>query len=108
MCQPCAIGSQGLVSGIDIGELFLSGVLFKSVLEAIGMALGREREKLRLKHFRLDPGLSGQFQAREVIHHSAQALKLSPQEQVVAAFGLVTLNPPPCNASTKSSSEPVT
>src|SRR5688572_27583051 len=38
----------------------------------------------------------------------AYALKLSPQEQLVAAFGLVTLNPPPCKASLKSNSDPVT
>src|SRR5688500_15117455 len=36
------------------------------------------------------------------------ALKLSPQEQLVAAFGFVTLNPPPCTASLKSNSDPVT
>jgi hypothetical protein len=37
-----------------------------------------------------------------------QALKLSPQEQLVAALGFFTLKPPSCKASTKSSSLPVT
>ena len=36
------------------------------------------------------------------------AAKLSPQEQVTTAFGLVTLNPPLCRSSLKSSSEPLT
>lgn len=30
----------------------------------------------------------------------AQALKLSPHEQLEVAFGFLTLNPPPCKAST--------
>lgn len=48
----------------------------------------------------------------EVVGHflldTAQALKLSPHEQVVAALGLCTLKPPSCSAFTKSNSEPVT
>ena len=36
------------------------------------------------------------------------ALKLSPQEQLPAAFGFFTLKPPSCRASTKSNSLPVT
>jgi hypothetical protein len=36
------------------------------------------------------------------------ALKLSPQEQELAALGFLTLKPPSCKASTKSSSLPVT
>jgi hypothetical protein len=35
-----------------------------------------------------------------VLHSGiVQALKLSPQEQELAAFGLFTLNPPSCNES---------
>src|SRR5437588_9446972 len=37
-----------------------------------------------------------------------QAAKLSPQEQCATAFGLVTLNPPFCRSSLKSSTEPLT
>src|SRR6266487_2929293 len=37
-----------------------------------------------------------------------QTAKLSPQEQCATAFGFVTLNPPFCRSSLKSSTEPLT
>ena len=75
----------------------------------IWMELSGQLEKTLLKNFLIEPGFGGKSEALEVISgRSAHALKLSPQEQEVAALGLVTLNPPPCKASLKSSSEPVT
>src|SRR5471030_1816998 len=41
----------------------------------------------------------------EIIDHAA---KLSPQEQCATAFGFVTLNPPFCRSSLKSSRDPLT
>src|SRR4029077_8085935 len=38
----------------------------------------------------------------------SQTAKLSPHEQCATAFGLVTLNPPFCRSSLKSSNEPLT
>src|SRR5438477_10269272 len=38
----------------------------------------------------------------------SQTAKLSPHEQCATAFGLVTLKPPFCRSSLKSSSEPLT
>ena len=60
----------------------------------------RECEEFCFQRLLIKPGLARLIEKREVIGHGAQALKLSPQEQLVAAFGFFTLNPPSCNAST--------
>src|SRR6267143_4727641 len=53
----------------------------------------------------IEMGLTALPEQREIISHAA---KLSPQEQCATAFGFVTLNPPFCRSSLKSSSEPLT
>src|SRR5687768_6377296 len=70
------------------------------VVDSIRVDGGRERKEFSFQCLLIKPWLARLIEKREVIGHEAQALKLSPQEQVVAAFGFFTLNPPSCNAST--------
>ena len=53
----------------------------------------------------VDPCGSRQTEFGEVVAH---AEKLSPQEQWATALGFVTLKPPFCRSSLKSSSDPLT
>src|SRR5205807_4665924 len=53
----------------------------------------------------IEMGLARLSKKREIISHAA---KLSPHEQCATAFGFVTLNPPFCRSSLKSSREPLT
>src|SRR6266446_5003910 len=55
-----------------------------------------------------DPCASSNEQIRCESPAFDQTAKLSPQEQCATAFGFVTLNPPFCRSSLKSSSEPLT
>ena len=58
-----------------------------------------------LHHVSIQPRQTRLLEEKEEISHAA---KLSPQEQCATAFGLVTLNPPFCKSSLKSSNEPLT
>ena len=53
----------------------------------------------------INPRHARDSEFRKVVVH---AEKLSPQEQWATAFGFVTLNPPFCKSSLKSSSDPLT
>src|ERR1700716_615101 len=69
------------------------------------MSVDAELSIFFLELLNVDPRPARQLQQSEVIDHAA---KLSPQEQCATAFGFVTLNPPFCRSSLKSSSEPLT
>ena len=58
-----------------------------------------------LHHVSIQPRQTRLLEEKEEVSHAA---KLSPQEQCATAFGLVTLNPPFCRSSLKSSNEPLT
>src|SRR4051794_14135903 len=97
MLQPSFRILQNLVSLIEIRELG-----------------GRSRVRMRLQRFRvvnlfqglaIEPWQMRLVEQREIIGHAA---KLSPQEQCATAFGFVTLKPPFCRSSLKSSTEPLT
>lgn len=85
--------AQATVRGIDFRIAKLAGAtpLFSSVVAAIRMQLGGKCEELLFKRVRVEPRLALLAKRREIIRH---ALKLSPHEQLVAAFGFFTLNPP--------------
>src|SRR3954453_16915856 len=71
----------------------------------------RQRHEFGFELIRINPRSARLSESCKIIHHDdgkAQALKLSPQEQVVAAFGFFTLKPPSCRASRKAHSLPVT
>ena len=76
-------------------------LLRAQVMNAIGMQFARKRHKPSLDLFGIEPGPARLIEEGEVIDHNAdvlierQALKLSPHEQELAAFGFLTLNPPP-------------
>src|SRR5690606_20905005 len=90
--------TQMLVCRVQFHVTFLRGGTFRlrQGVDSIGMNRGGELEKFFLETFRIQPWTARLIQQKEIIRH---ALKLSPQEQLVAAFGFLTLNPP-CNAST--------
>lgn len=83
-------------------------------MEAVGVDVCGKLKKTRPGRLGVDPGKSREVERGEMVLHDMvagvvapggcaigfQALKLSPQEQVVAAFGLCTLNPPSVRAST--------
>src|ERR1039458_956830 len=71
----------------------------------IGVGGFRELMVFLLELFGIEPRPARLFEQREVIDHAA---KLSPQKKCAAAFGLVTLKPPFCRSSLKSSSDPLT
>ena len=60
------------------------------------MKIGGKGEEFLLEQIRIQPWTARFIEKCEIIRH---ALKLSPQEQLVAALGFFTLNPPSCNAS---------
>src|ERR1051325_11728117 len=66
-------------------------------------------QRFPVKHFlqcrQIEPGCARLIKKSEIIDHAA---KLSPQEQCATAFGFVTLNPPFCRSSLKSTTEPLT
>ena len=70
-----------------------------------GCASARQLMIFFLHHVSIEPRQTRLLEEKEEISHAA---KLSPQEQCATAFGLVTLNPPFCRSSLKSSSEPLT
>src|ERR1017187_5962415 len=72
---------------------------------AVGVGDFSELVIFFLQLFRIEPRPARLLQEREVIDHAA---KLSPQEQCATAFGLVTLKPPFCRSSLKSSNDPLT
>ena len=79
-------------------------------VRAVGVNLRRRARNFCLSNSASSQGRRGSCEQGEIIRHAnhRQALKLSPQEQLLAALGFFTLNPPSCSASTKSSSLPVT
>ena len=92
MAQPGFRGAKRLAGVIDLRETLLGGFLLVCIREAIRMPFGRKRMEAPLQEVRIDPGRAGNVESREAIHF--QALKLSPHEQLVAAFGFFTLKPP--------------
>ena len=101
-------GAQDLVGFVELLKAFFESglVVWRGF---VGMSFGGELEETLLERFGIEPGTWFEAETSEVVRHcGGQALKLSPHEHEVAAFGFVTLNPPPCSASLKSSSEPVT
>ena len=73
-------GNRAWAESFSAGSINLSDAWQLSVLEGL------------LERVRFQPWLARQLQQREGVGH---ALKLSPQEQEVAALGLLTLNPIP-------------
>ena len=59
-----------------------------------------ELDETRLQPVEVGPGTSRSLEQCEGIAHGGYALKLSPQEQLVAALGFFTLNPPSVSDST--------
>src|SRR5690606_33159676 len=92
--------AQAVVRRVDFRITLIRGksICVRSLMNAIRMNLRRTREKFCLQHLCVQPGTTWLVQQREIIGH--QALKLSPQEQLVAALGFFTLKPPSVSAST--------
>jgi len=60
-------------------------------MDAVGMKFSGEPEKLLPEQGGIQPGPARFVEQPKIIRH---AVKLSPQEQLVAALGFFTLNPP--------------
>ena len=94
--------AQATVRGIQLRAVIVRCFSFRlgKSVDTVRVHGSRECEEFCFQRFLIKPGLARLIEKREVIGHGAQALKLSPQEQLVAAFGFFTLNPPSCSAST--------
>jgi hypothetical protein len=101
MPQPLFRFAQAVVGRVQLRVVIVRSFSFRlgKCVNAVRMDGSRERKKFCFERLFIKPGLARLIEKREVIGHGAQALKLSPQEQLVAAFGFFTLNPPSCNAS---------
>jgi len=71
----------------------VGGGLFglRGIVGAVRMKFTGQPEKFLPKPGGIQPGPAGFIEQTEIIRH---AVKLSPQEQLVAAFGFFTLKPP--------------
>ncbi|MEI2723748.1 MAG: hypothetical protein V9H26_09470 [Verrucomicrobiota bacterium] len=100
MAQARARLAQALVSGIECDRALGGRIFFRGnrVMESIGMMLRRKGEKIAFEQLRIEPGSARSVEQCEMVRD--HALKLSPQEQLVAALGFFTLKPPSFNAST--------
>ena len=91
----------------EFGELALGVVAFFDAgrMEPIRVAGRRTFVKSRFESVWIQPRASGFTEQGERVGHGmrgrwgAYALKLSPQEQLVAALGFFTLNPPSVSTS---------
>lgn len=70
------------------GRQFLCG---DRAVGTVRVDFGAQRQELAFEKVGVEPGATWLTKQRKII---VQALKLSPQEQLVAALGFFTLNPP--------------
>ena len=91
--------AQRVVGGIQLGMPRIGGLRFRvaCAVDAVRVRSGQLGEDAGLEGVGIQPRKPGLAEKDERIGH---ALKLSPQEQLVAALGFFTLKPPSVRAST--------
>src|SRR6266404_8779967 len=103
MPQPLLRFAQAIVGTVEFGVTAVCRLPFdnRRIMDAIRMDLRRQGKKLLFERLGINPRAARLVQEGKIIGHLKaaapnQALKLSPQEQLVAALGFFTLNPPSC------------
>jgi hypothetical protein len=96
--------AEDLSGSVQVGITLAGGLAvgFRGRVQTIGVEISGEGQEVGFQGDEVESGLAGLFEEGEAIHgggDGVQALKLSPQEQLVAALGFLTLNPPSCRAS---------
>src|SRR6266404_2719884 len=107
MTQSLLRFAQAIIGPVEFGVTGICLLPFGSrgIVDTIGMDLRRQGKELQFQRLGINPRAARFVQEGKIVGHLKaaapnQALKLSPQEQLVAALGFFTLNPPSCKAST--------
>src|ERR1044071_5842252 len=98
MPQPRLWFSQAVVSCVPFCIAVLRPLLFRlfKTVSAVRMHGCGKRKEFFLERIGIEPWAARFVENSKIVRH--YALKLSPHEQLVAAFGFCTLKPP-CNES---------